>query len=125
MKYLQCLFVQLVPAFGQIMQGLIVMVSVVWQVANPILRLIAAVIMFVFSLFSAVGGFFDLLGLVGNFVAIFTSLSSVFTTTPIIPQQVNFRNETRSQFRARATAYFNSTTPAVPIAPLPMAPLRC
>jgi hypothetical protein len=103
--------VQLVPAFGQIMQGLVVMVSVVWQVANPILRLIAAVIMFVFSLFSAVGGFFDLLGLVGNFVAIFTSLSSVFTTAPVIPQQVNFRNETRSQFRARAAAYFNGTDP--------------
>jgi hypothetical protein len=110
LKYLQCLFVQLVPAFGQIFQGLVVLVSVVWQVANPILRMIAAVIMFVFSLFSAVGGFFDLLGLVGDFVNIFTALSGVFTTLPVIPQQVNFRDETRAQFKARATAFFNNET---------------
>jgi len=110
LKYLQCLFVQLVPAFGQVFQGLIVMISVIWQLANPILRLLAAVIMFVFSLFSAAGGFFDLLTLVGDFVGIFTALSSVFTTLPVIPQQVNFRTETRAEFRARATAYFTNET---------------
>lgn len=110
LQYLQCLFVQLVPAFGQIFQGLVVMVSVVWQLANPILRLIASIIMFVFSLFSAVGGFFDLLGLLGDFVAIFTALSSVFTQSPVIPQQVNFRSETRREFRARASAFFDNDT---------------
>jgi len=109
-QYLQCLFVQLVPAFGQIFQGLVVMVSVVWQLANPILRLVASIIMFVFSLFSAVGGFFDLLGLLGDFVAIFTALSSVFTQSPVIPQQVNFRHESRREFRARATAFFDNDT---------------
>ena len=110
LKYLQCVFVQLVPAFGQIFQGLVVMVSVVWQLVNPILRLISAVIMFVFSLFSAVGGGFALLTLLGDFVNIFTALSSVFTTGPVIPQQVNFRSETRAQFRARATAFFDNET---------------
>lgn len=109
LKYLQCLFVQLVPAFGQIFQGLIVMVSVVWQIANPLLQLLASVIMFVFSLFSAVGGFFDIVTLVGDFLGIFSALANVVTTLPVIPQQVNFRDETRLQFRERAASYFNTS----------------
>ncbi len=110
LKYFQCLLVQLVPAAGQIVQGLVVLVSVVWQLANPFLRLIASIIMFVFGLFSAVGGAFDLVGLVGDFVGIFTSLSSVFVTGPVIPQQVNFRRETRDEFRMRSSAILVDTT---------------
>lgn len=91
-------------------QGLIVMVSVVWQLANPILRLIAAVIMFVFSLFSAAGGFFDVLTLVGDFLGIFSALANVFTTLPVIPQQVNFRTETRAEFRSRAQVFMTNET---------------
>lgn len=43
-------------------------------------------------------------------MAIFTALSSVFTQSPVIPQQVNFRHESRREFRARATAFFDNDT---------------
>lgn len=100
LRYFQCILTQLVPAFGQVLQGLVVMVSVVWQLANTILRLIAAVIMFIFALFVAAGGFFNTLGLVGDFIGIFTALSQVFQTGPVIPMQPTFR-ETRAELRQR------------------------
>ena len=106
LRYFQCILTQLVPAFGQVLQGLVVMVSVVWQLSNSILRLIASIIMFIFGLFVSAGGFFSTLGLVNDFLGIFTALSQVFQTGPVIPQQPTFR-ETRNELRARINGIVN------------------
>jgi hypothetical protein len=113
LKYFQCVLTQLVPAAGQVIQGLVVMVSVVWQLANAILRLLASIIMFLFGLFIAVSGGVPLLqvpSLVLTFLNIFTALSQVFSQGPIIPQQVNFRREveTRIEYRDRVDEALNN-----------------
>jgi hypothetical protein len=62
LRYLQCSLGQLLPVLAKIIQGLVIIVSVVWQLANSILRLIAAVIMFFFALFASLGGGCDCYG---------------------------------------------------------------
>jgi len=116
LRYFQCILTQLVPGFGPVLQGLVVLVSVVWQLANSFLRLLASVIMFVFALPLAASGAlgpFGIIGLVGQFFDIFTALASAFSETPVIPQTPSFR-ETRGEFRARlghvANQPLNATT---------------
>jgi hypothetical protein len=56
LRYFQCLLIQVFPPFGYILQGIIVMISILWQLTNSILRVVAAVVMFVLSLFTAFNG---------------------------------------------------------------------
>lgn len=56
LRYFQCALAMLLPELGKVVQGLIVILSVAWQISNSILRLIAAVIMFIFSIFASLGG---------------------------------------------------------------------
>lgn len=54
-RYFQCVFGMLLPEFVKIFQGLIIAISVVWQYVNSILRLIAAVVMFLFGILIRTG----------------------------------------------------------------------
>ena len=68
LRYFQCLLIQIFPPFGYIVQGIIIMISVLWQLTNSLIRVLAAVIMFVLSLFTAFSGGCACYGSGKNFV---------------------------------------------------------
>jgi len=106
-RYFQCALGMLVPAFATIMQGLVILMSIFWQLYAAILQLWANIIVFIYGLFDgsstqgscSIGFPFAFLNfictpvnLLTNFINIFVSAAGAFVTGVVLPNQPVFRS---------------------------------
>ena len=85
-RYIRCIF-QVAFGGGALFDGLIVLVSVLWQLSKPIINVLAGGIMLLLSLFINPGGPFDFLGQVVGFFSSFSALfnGGLITSQPALP----------------------------------------
>jgi hypothetical protein len=85
-RYIRCIF-QVAFGGGALFDGLITLVSVLWQLSKPIINVLAGGIMLLLQLFINPGGPFDFLGSVVGFFSSFSALfnGGLITTEPALP----------------------------------------
>jgi hypothetical protein len=85
-RYIRCIF-QVAFGGGALFDGLITLVSVLWQLSKPIINVLAGGIMLLLQLFINPGGPFDFLGSVVGFFSSFSALfnGGLITSEPALP----------------------------------------
>lgn len=85
-RYIRCIF-QTAFGGGALFDGLIILVSVLWQLSKPIINVIAGAILLILKLFVNPGGPFDFLNTVVGFFSSFSALfnGGLITTSAADP----------------------------------------